>query len=498
MHDKVMTKPGDQPRKKGQPFLRVKHGSAVVPIYKGRTRKWDYFTVAFHLNGKRIRRNFGTLEKAKKEAQIAAKRIQEGYSSTNDLTPVQRECYLAAEKMVAPFNMPAVSALDEYARCRQMLGAVPLMAAVQDFLRRTQGVTLGAKVPDLINEFLAAKAQDHLSKSYLDQLSIAVRRFAKAFPGEIMAIKSGELDRWLRSLSGSPVTRNSVHRCIKVFLSFAKARGYLPPQEATAAELVPLAKEGQTKTAIFQPSEMSTLLEAATPDVLAFLAIGGFAGLRVAEIGRLDWSAVDLDRRIIMLRADQAKTASRRIVPISDNLAGWLKLLHRKGKVTPNPKIAGSATDLAKKLGIPWRHNGLRHSYISYRIAQIKDAAKVALEAGNSPDIILSTTGNWSPSRMRPNGFPSLLLLVGALPNRKSAGMLHGRLGGRASWTRSSVDCETAQGSGCAHAIFVAQRRSRINQGHNQTVAIKPCASRAAFIALNFVPRSLRAVISAL
>lgn len=67
---------------------------------------------------------------------------------------------------------------------------------------------------------------------------------------------------------------------------------------------MPLAKEGQTKTEIFQPKEMRQLLEAASPDLLAFLVIGGFAGLRVAEIGRLDWSAADLDRRIIMLRAD--------------------------------------------------------------------------------------------------------------------------------------------------------------------------------------------------
>lgn len=109
-------------------------------------------------------------------------------------------------------------------------------------------MTLGVKVPDLIDEFLVAKAQDKLSKSYLDQLSNTVRRFARSFPGEIMAIRSGEVDRWLRSLSGSPVTRNSIHRCIKVFLSFAKARGYLPPTEATAGELVPLAREGQSKT----------------------------------------------------------------------------------------------------------------------------------------------------------------------------------------------------------------------------------------------------------
>jgi hypothetical protein len=102
MHDKMMTKSGVTPRKKGKPFLRIKHGSAVVPIYKARTRKYDYYTVAFHLNGRRVRRNFGTLQKAKLEAQMVAKRIQEGLSATNDLAAVQRECYLALEKMVTP------------------------------------------------------------------------------------------------------------------------------------------------------------------------------------------------------------------------------------------------------------------------------------------------------------------------------------------------------------------------------------------------------------
>jgi hypothetical protein len=42
MHDKIMTKSGVTPRKKGKPFMRIKYGSAVVPIYKARTRKYDY------------------------------------------------------------------------------------------------------------------------------------------------------------------------------------------------------------------------------------------------------------------------------------------------------------------------------------------------------------------------------------------------------------------------------------------------------------------------
>jgi integrase len=131
---------------------------------------------------------------------------------------------------------------------------------------------------------------------------------------------------------------------------------------------------------------MTKLLAAASSEELALLAIGGFAGLRMAEIKRLDWKAVDLDRRIITLRADQAKTASRRIVPISDNLAAWIELLPREGKVVG--RVAPDLTKLAEKLGMEWPRNALRHSYISYRLAVVKDAAKVALEAGNSPDII--------------------------------------------------------------------------------------------------------------
>ena len=37
-----------------------------------------------------------------------------------------------------------------------------------------------------------------------------------------------------------------------------------------------------------------------------------------------------------------------------------------------------------------WHKNGLRHSCISYRVAQCADVARVADESGNSPAIIRS------------------------------------------------------------------------------------------------------------
>jgi len=175
---------------------------------------------------------------------------------------------------------------------------------------------------------------------------------------------------------------------ISTFFSWAKARGYLPRVEQTAAEAVPKVRVGDTETQIFTSQDMRKILEAAPAELIPVIALGAFAGLRAAEITRIEWSAIELERRLITIRAGQAKTASRRIVPVSDNLRAWLRPHAGEGVVVPSAEIYRKVTALARRLGITWPHNGLRHSFISYRIAQVQNAQQVALEAGNSPDII--------------------------------------------------------------------------------------------------------------
>jgi hypothetical protein len=43
---------------------------------------------------------------------------------------------------------------------------------------------------------------------------------------------------------------------------------------------------------------------------------------------------------------------------------------------------------VAEKVGVTWKKNALRHSFISYRVAESKDVSATSLEAGNSPKII--------------------------------------------------------------------------------------------------------------
>ena len=48
------------------------------------------------------------------------------------------------------------------------------------------------------------------------------------------------------------------------------------------------------------------------------------------------------------------------------------------------------ATKFAKSQGIEWPQNVLRHSYATYRLSVLKNAAEVALEMGNSPAKLFS------------------------------------------------------------------------------------------------------------
>ena len=58
----------------------------------------------------------------------------------------------------------------------------------------------------------------------------------------------------------------------------------------------------------------------------------------------------------------------------------------QKGDVPPGAETA----ELEVWTPFAWKHNALRHSFISYRVAHVQDVAKVSLEAGNSPRMVFS------------------------------------------------------------------------------------------------------------
>jgi integrase len=249
-------------------------------------------------------------------------------------------------------------------------------------------------VAQLAEEVLEAKRKDGRSAKYIAMLRLYFKRFCQDFGNRLIAdITVEEVDNWLRDLPGSPKTRADYRANIGVLFSCAAQRRMIdfnPVAFTAKPKLIDRPPE------IFAVDELRTLLEAAQrtePGVLPLLAIGAFAGLRDAEIKRLDWSEVDLACGHIEVKAAKAKSARRRIVPVQPNLAAWLQPYSgMKGAVVP--KGARRKLDrVRKEAGLArWPNNGLRHSFASYRLAAIHDAPRVAAELGHtSPQMLYST-----------------------------------------------------------------------------------------------------------
>ena len=55
------------------------------------------------------------------------------------------------------------------------------------------------------------------------------------------------------------------------------------------------AKVRSSEIGILTPAEFARLLESASDETLPYWTLGGFTGLRTAELERLDWAEVHFD-----------------------------------------------------------------------------------------------------------------------------------------------------------------------------------------------------------
>jgi integrase len=143
---------------------------------------------------------------------------------------------------------------------------------------------------------------------------------------------------------------------------------------------------------VLSPVQFERLLRAADVRLQPIFALSAFAGLRPAEVYRLNWEAINFQERLISVSAKTSKTASRRLVPISDNLLEWLLLCpSRIGPVailkpSKERKLIKSARKRAEIR--EWPQDALRHSWATYRFALTGDAARTAAEAGHDESVL--------------------------------------------------------------------------------------------------------------
>jgi integrase len=266
-----------------------------------------------------------------------------------------------------------------------------LTSAVEFFFKPARPASDQKTVQEVIVEMVQKRREAGRSEDYLRVQTLVLNNFAKVFGTRpINTVMSKDIEDWLSSnIHWKPRTRLNYQRDLRGLWNYALKHRYAAHNPLDVLEAPTLTNE---PPGIFTPAQAkSLLLEAAKPQgngMLPYIAIGLFAGLRSAEIERLDWAEVDLETSLIEVTAKKAKTRQRRHVAISKNLSRWLKPFVKKkpkGPVAPAmARLDLQLVGIACRAGIEeWPKNALRHSFASYHLAMYKDAGKTALELGH-------------------------------------------------------------------------------------------------------------------
>lgn len=379
-------------KKSGGPET-VRCGSVLVKIYNREKRvdgkTYVAYEVADYSAGPRRMRSFNDHGKARTCAQDIARRLAQGESTVAALRNSDAASYSRSLELLKPTGSALETACATYAKACEVLGGDRIAEACAFFMRHGASQIKVRTVADVCDELLAVKERRTssgrpASANYLKHLRGRLNKIRAAFVVNIGSITTPDLQSWFDSMRFAPETMRSLHNTTSLLMSFAESRGYIHKGSNPMDGTEPIRGGTVSAIGIISVDEMRQLLNTAPAGLIPFLATGAFAGLRVSEIERIEWKDIDLDGGWIVADAAKTKTAQRRLIPIQPNLKAWLEPHKGKGLVA-DPK---QRLKLLREWGADWPMNGLRHSYISYRLAVVQDVGKVALEAGNSPSIV--------------------------------------------------------------------------------------------------------------
>jgi integrase len=375
-----------------RPIKRQRLEGLTVTVQNCKTKGYSY-SVVMHSDRQRIRQKYC---RTKEEAEGIAQKwgIEAGNTgavAALNITDHDKRALMQWKEDLGKFGKKPADAVAFYL----------------DHLRRCR---VSMSVQELFEKVVALKRREKKSERYLTDMVSRLSRFCSSFgPQTVADISTSDISTWLHSLEASPVTINNYRRLISVLFSHAVRIGAC---ERNPVEGVDPIKQSPGEVGILTVEQASMLLTSAAgePDILAAIVIGLFAGVRDAELKRMDWKEVNLESGCIEIKASKSKSARRRLIDIQPVLKAWLekcpgkdgaiwpagergRILHegvrrKAGFGTPGSETLDEQERSDLKL-VAWPHNALRHSFASYHVAKFKNSDTLALEMGHTSTAIL-------------------------------------------------------------------------------------------------------------
>lgn len=380
----------------------IRNGSATAKIYKVVTHSGTVYSVDYILDGKRTRRAFTDPADAHGHAKTVVANMAQGRVHDAKITGRDADQLTEAKRMLAGTNTPLTVVVGEWLDAKKKLGDIPVAVAVGYYLQHRPDKLTRTTVKDAAALYFAEEMKPgEVSAVHIRRVKGVVSRFASDFSKFMDEVGSDAVKEWVDHLKGinyqqskknrvpkplGPRTRKNHLNILSAFFNWAKVKKIVPKafDELTCIERPRVVTPDPQP---WRPSEMVKLLAAADDDFKPYVFIRGFAGVRADEAMRMTWDMVGQDH--IRLPASVTKTKGGRVIPLAGNLKAWIADYgQRRGRICTYRNPSNKLTQTVRRAGLKPRHNALRDSFASYRLAITKSAAQTSLEAGNSPRML--------------------------------------------------------------------------------------------------------------
>ncbi|RYD40274.1 MAG: hypothetical protein EOP85_14535, partial [Verrucomicrobiaceae bacterium] len=257
---------------------------------------------------------------------------------------------------------------------------------------------------ELRKKFEDAKEREQVSSRHLTTLKSRLKTFLSYFDTEEPsgAVTTEDVEKAMASMRAGGSTAQTVkgiRQAAHGLFAWAVKRKLVSKNPVTDAD-APKVILGEV--GILTPSQLKGLLRTAlrdNPRLVPALAVWAFCGVRRAEVTRLRFDEMDLERKELRISAAVGKKGRGKVryVPMPDVLLDWLGAAEAAG-VAPLGKLVPGDNDQRSEgilnewlkvaragAGITvWPKNALRHSFTSYACAMTDDYPKVAAWLGHS------------------------------------------------------------------------------------------------------------------
>ncbi len=220
-------------------------------------------------------------------------------------------------------------------------------------------------------------------------------RAAPAFARRsVRSITAADCRRLLESAFHAPRQRAKGRVILHGLFAFCQKQQWCSSNPVAAISPPPLQEQ---EVRSLDMSELRRLLTTALrPEHRACMPALGlmlWAGIRPAEVERIDWQDIDWQEKVIALRPRHSKTGGARHVTLHPVLAVWL---HEAGKRQAGALCPRSWArrwqQLREAAGFTaWQQDSLRHSFASYHVKKWHDFPRLQLEMGHRSAELLRT-----------------------------------------------------------------------------------------------------------